>query len=616
MKAPIKHLSIRSKLRALSAFALIAPIMGFVAIDQVDSQLRQLQANQASQTTQTLASVGSLAPILQTLGSDLPRLYVASMPSLPLIDGYVDDWPQIGSDEAMSAAHNGSHLFLLLPKQALPVSGTTLDFGDHQLQLAISNTGIQLDSDTPLLARTSRAAASNDWVELKIDQRYIGHSVSLMLNGSPTKRWLVKANPQWQNILNRMASSQPSAQLVVADNAGLILAATHQPDQLNGYQSFLQRLYTSIATRVQPIDLTTAVGQQISPQLQVTDATGQYYLINDEPRLITSAPIIQHNRYRGNLIIIDQQIDATKVAGSTLLIWIIMALLASALALVPILAFANWLQRRIRALGAAVTQSEDSLTPVQRLSKSNDELGQLAKAFEHRTEELFSKNRYLAQLASILGHEIRTPIVVVQSSLEHLERTQSDEQSAYIKRARSGIERLDSSIRAMVSANHLEQSLANYELELVSVNDFALAIADNYLSLYGEQRLSTDIHLPDQLSAKLAPELIVQALDKLLDNAMRYATDWPVQLSVEGDQEQLCFRVTNQGPALTQQGQSLSEFGVSSDNHQHSRHLGLGLYVTDLIARHHQGQFTIRNLADHSGVAASITMLTGTHYHR
>lgn len=330
------NLSIKSKLRALSAFALIAPIMGFVAINQVDQQLRQLQAKQAAQTTQTLASVGALAPILQSLGASLQRLYTADTALLPLIDGYHDDWPtQPTDDQNIIAAQNGNQLFLLIRRAALPASGTTLVINDNlQLQLTLANDmAITLTSEHGMLQRLSRAQSSTTWVELSLDRSFVGNAISLMLDGRPQTLWLVRPSVHWQQLLDNMAAAQPSVQLAVADNAGLVLAATKAPPPAMGYASLLERAYTAMAATVAPLNLNLALGAQLPAPLNSPTSQGQFYLIDNNVHLVATAPIEQHNRVRGTLILVDQQIDATQIAGSTLLVWIIIALVASLLAL-------------------------------------------------------------------------------------------------------------------------------------------------------------------------------------------------------------------------------------------------------------------------------------------
>ena len=93
-----------------------------------------------------------------------------------------------------------------------------------------------------------------------------------------------------------------------------------------------------------------------------------------------------------------------------------------------------------------------------------------------------------------------------------------------------------------------------------------------------------------------APELIAQALDKLVDNARSFAPDdgW-IEIALDAIDGGAEIRVANSGPPLPATMQerlfdslvSVREAGARAGGE--TPHLGLGLYVVRLVAELHRG---------------------------
>ena len=106
-----------------------------------------------------------------------------------------------------------------------------------------------------------------------------------------------------------------------------------------------------------------------------------------------------------------------------------------------------------------------------------------------------------------------------------------------------------------------------------------------------------------------APELIIQALDKLMENAVSFsAAGAPVQLALEPVAEDWKLSVRNQGPLLPPaMANTLFDPMVSArEASSEELHLGLGLHVVRLICDYHRGHAEARNVHDPDGVVVSM----------
>jgi two-component system, OmpR family, sensor histidine kinase ChvG len=272
--------------------------------------------------------------------------------------------------------------------------------------------------------------------------------------------------------------------------------------------------------------------------------------------------------------------------------------------------FATWLSVRIRRLRDGAERALAADGRIQGrvpLTDTRDELGDLARSFQHLLDAVGAYTDYLRTLASKLSHELHTPLAIVKSSLDNLEHHPiSAEARAYVVRARDGTDRLTHIVRAMSESSRMERAIASADAEDFDLADVVRGCAEAYRPLAAPRRI--DCEVPTQpVPMHGAPELIAQALDKLFDNARSFTPEsgW-IRISLESGADGILLRVANQGPELpaTMQGRlfdslvSLRE-GASRGE---APHLGLGLYVVRLVAERHGGSAAANNLPGGGGV--------------
>jgi signal transduction histidine kinase len=110
-----------------------------------------------------------------------------------------------------------------------------------------------------------------------------------------------------------------------------------------------------------------------------------------------------------------------------------------------------------------------------------------------------------------------------------------------------------------------------------------------------------------------APDLVAQALDKLVDNARSFCPDsgW-VLLALAPSAEGVELAVANAGPPLpaTMQDRLFDSLVSLREASQRSGapHLGLGLHIVRLIAELHRGSARARNLPGGGGVEFRLSL--------
>ncbi len=288
-----------------------------------------------------------------------------------------------------------------------------------------------------------------------------------------------------------------------------------------------------------------------------------------------------------------------------------MALLTFLLTFGVLLFFATRLSLRIHKLRNEVDASitnEGKIAQTQINSQARDEIGDLGRSFSGMLKRLSQYNRYLETMSGKLSHELRTPITIVRSSLDNIDKTKLDNESlTYIKRANEGATRLNSILTRMSEATHLEQTILHETREHYSAINVIEACVNGYRLAYRQQSFDFICGETTQLKKiEGSPELLAQLMDKLIDNATDFAAiNTAITITVGHTNDHLSITVHNQGATLPKEMRgSLFDSMVSVRQYNSGDpHLGLGLYIVRLITEFHHGKIEINNTSDPRGVS-------------
>jgi signal transduction histidine kinase len=291
-----------------------------------------------------------------------------------------------------------------------------------------------------------------------------------------------------------------------------------------------------------------------------------------------------------------------------------LTLIATFLSVIIMLAFATWLSVRIGRLRSAAESAVGSDGKIQLHmpeSASSDEIGALARGFERLLSRLNEHTQYLRTLGGKLSHELRTPLTIVRSSLDNLESEGlRDDQARYIARAREGTVRLQSILSALGAAARVEESIKQSERVNFDLRDLLSSAIAAYRDGFAGVRIGLELP-PDACFARGAPDLIVQLLDKLIENAVDFCPrDGTVTVRLERVPANYRLQIANDGPLIPEalMGRLFESLFEQREGGDDKPHFGLGLYIVRLIAEFHGGTAVAANRDDGSGVVFTIML--------
>ena len=241
--------------------------------------------------------------------------------------------------------------------------------------------------------------------------------------------------------------------------------------------------------------------------------------------------------------------------------------------------------------------------------EGEDEIGQLSRNVGDLLGQIKSHNDYLKTLAQKLSHEMRTPLGIVSTSLDNIDTTNNSEPSEndqYLNRARDGVTRLTNILDAMGQAKKIEQAIEHADIQSFDIIFLLKETCHSYQSVYKKNPIIfKNKNETKSLVVNASADLLVQMLDKLVDNAVGFSEEGSsISVNLIQSYSDYEIQVINSGSQLPEQNidslfQQLVSYRGKGDQNPH---LGLGLFIARLISEFHGGTITAKNLDDGEGV--------------
>ena len=480
-----------------------------------------------------------------------------------------------------------------------------------------------IKTDNSILA-TWRDVPGGYHVEARIPRSKLGTHLGVIVSNTASELQSPANSPSYRSRkpgalitvspdLTRVATNltQPGMRLIVTDESGWRIATSGDiaavvSDETSVGSIWLRRAYDALvesaesAALAEP-DPSGREQRNYGRQALNGENSAGWFRSADSGRAVVAVaqPIVSDGETIGAFVL-QQGTDAILSLRNQGLVRLMnVTLFATLLVAATLLGYATWLSRRIRKLSIAAEDAleNDDLRTSLPSALSGDEVGDLSRSFSHVLRQLGDYNDYLRTLASKLSHELRTPLAIVTSSLENLEHEPLNEASAgYAARARDGADRLRRILSAMSEASRVEELMSNVEPESFDLCAVLTSTVSAYRDVYPDRQFSFE---SDEDAANIdgSPELFIQMLDKLVDNAVGFSdTDDTIVIALQRVAGNIVVSVANPGPPLPDRMRyQMFDSMVSMRPGEDNKHLGLGLYVAKLIAEGHRGRIDAEN---------------------
>jgi two-component system sensor histidine kinase BaeS len=273
------------------------------------------------------------------------------------------------------------------------------------------------------------------------------------------------------------------------------------------------------------------------------------------------------------------------------------ALMAAIIALLLGIFLSRTLTRPIRELTQATHAVSEGDLSQQVPIRSNDELGELAKAFNKMSTELSRSVNIRKQMTADIAHELRTPLSLI---LGHAEAVHdgvlppSRENFEIIREEAERLEHLVNDLRILSLADAGELSINPQTVESERLLQEVAAI---YQYQTQRKNITLDLDIASPLSnIEVDPGRMTQVLTNILDNALRHTPEGGrILLSAKDTNDQVELAIEDSGPGL--KAEDIDRifdrfYRTDSSRQREDGGSGLGLAIARSIVQAHGGQLS------------------------
>jgi signal transduction histidine kinase len=220
----------------------------------------------------------------------------------------------------------------------------------------------------------------------------------------------------------------------------------------------------------------------------------------------------------------------------------------------------------------------------------DDEIAALRQAIADTTERLAAARVSQDRLVADAAHELRTPLATLRASIDvalRRERTGAELRTT-LEQAREEVDRLAALASSLLDlaalrASPLERRRGDLASVLVEAVDAARLLAE-------ARGIVVELDAPEHAACEHAATAIRQAIDNLLDNAIKFSSEGgEVVVSLQRDAGHWCLRVLDRGPGVAE-GEREAIFEPFHRIALDRPGKGLGLAIVRDVAERHGGR--------------------------
>ncbi len=246
------------------------------------------------------------------------------------------------------------------------------------------------------------------------------------------------------------------------------------------------------------------------------------------------------------------------------------------------------------------------------VSGTNDELDRLALALNAMLDQIGRLMAGLQEVSSNVAHDLKTPLTRVKARVEGALRSGlKKEYRAALEKTVEESDRLLQTFNALLSIARAEAGQSRSALEAVDARTILADVAELYEPMAEEQGGRLRIDAPEELPVLADRQLLAQAINNLIDNALKYGakSGEAPEIAVSGKavDNKVIISVADHGDGIPEAERArVIERFVRLDQSRTRPGNGLGLSLVAGVMKLHGGELTLED--NHPGLQAKLIL--------
>ncbi len=271
---------------------------------------------------------------------------------------------------------------------------------------------------------------------------------------------------------------------------------------------------------------------------------------------------------------------------------------------------------QLRRISRQIASGDLSARIGTSLGKPGNEIGDLARDFDHMAERMEGLVNGQKRLLLDISHELRSPLARLNLALELAKKRFNAEEDPHLARIGRESERLNALIGQLLALTRSEGFVIDGETPSVALAELLKEIVEDVDFETGSRGRGVVIGAVEPLTVVGSRELLRQAIENVVRNGAYYTPDG-TQVAVELSSERIegatmaVIRVRDHGPGVPEEKMAqLTEpfFRVAEARERNSGGTGLGLAITQQVVQQHGGRLRFCNNPEGAGLIVDIRL--------
>jgi len=244
--------------------------------------------------------------------------------------------------------------------------------------------------------------------------------------------------------------------------------------------------------------------------------------------------------------------------------------------------------------------SGENLDKRLELPKAKDEVRALGETLNEMIERIDNAFKSQKRFVANASHEIKTPLTVIQTELEILEKKIKDSESEEsIKNALSEIENLTKLTNSLLTIVKLDASQSKLNLSQVRIDELLADCIQTINKAAISKDINVNLSFDDAVEIEADKEKLRSVFLNLIDNAIKYSfpnSIVAVKLEKFSD-DKVKVKIENSGPGISQDEipYIFNRFYRSNEIRAKINGSGLGLAIAKEIVELHRGKISVES---------------------
>ena len=236
---------------------------------------------------------------------------------------------------------------------------------------------------------------------------------------------------------------------------------------------------------------------------------------------------------------------------------------------------------------------------------SEDEIGELANAFNHMADSLSASENMRRSFISNVSHELKTPMTTIAGFIDGmLDGTIPQERHPhYMKIVSIEVKRLSRLVTTMLNLSRIDRG----ELKISPQNFDMFSMLITILASFEQKIIARKLHITGlekfrSVTVYADPDLMYQVIYNLIENAVKFTDEGgTIDFALEETPYDISVKITNTGAGIAPEDIRFifdRFYKTDKSRSMDKKGMGLGLFIAKTIMRLHGGDIFVESVVN------------------